>query len=88
MKHPLLIVITGIIFLSSCVNVLFLFPQSSEIRDQALRANVNNAPEAVPAYLQDADNVIRYQFSLTLVCLFCSLVLLIHLLIKTRKAGL
>ena len=82
MKHPLLAIIAGIIFLSSCANIVYLFPLSNEIRDHALRASTNQAPDEVPSYLQAAENVIGYQFALILICLLCSFILLLSLLMK------
>lgn len=87
MKHPLLLIIAGIIFLSSCLNVLYLFPQSTAFRSGALRASNSDAPEAVPGYLQAADNVIGYEISLTLVSLICSLLLLVCLILRNRNAN-
>ena len=84
MKHPILAIIAGIIFLSSCANIVYLFPVSNEIRNYALRASENNAPEEVPSYLQAAENVIGYQFALILICFACSAVLLIYL-VFTRQ---
>ena len=84
MKHPLLAIIAGIVFLSSCANIVYLFPKSNEFRTNALRASEHQAPEAVPSYLQAAENVIGYQFALILICFACSLVLLICLVLKRR----
>ena len=84
MKRPLLAIIAGIIFLSSCANIVYLFPKSNEIRINALRASEHEAPEAVPSYLQAAENVIGYQFALILICFTCSLILLIYLVLKRR----
>jgi hypothetical protein len=87
MKHPVLAIIAGIIFLSSCANIVYLFPLSNEIRDGAIRASTNDVPEQVPGYLQAAENVIGYQFALILLCFACSLVLLISLVVKRRPTN-
>lgn len=84
MKHPLLAILAGIMFLSSCANIVYLFPLSNEIRNHALRASEHEAPDQVPSYLQAVENVIGYQFSLILICLVSSLVLLICLVRKRR----
>lgn len=57
------------------------------MRNQAIRASINDAPEAVPGYLQAVENVSGYQFSLTLTCFVGSMFLLIYLFMKDRKAN-
>ena len=84
MKRPLLIILTTIIFLSSCANIVYLFPLSNGFLNGAIRASENNAPEEVPSYFHAAENVIGYQFAMTLICFACSLVLLVCLVLKER----
>ncbi len=86
MKHPVLAIIAGIVFLSSSASIVYLFPLSNEILNGAIRASNNNAHEEVPSYLQAVENVIGYQFALILICFACSLVLLICLALKRRTS--